>query len=147
MLRRIGYGIVVWAVSYVTAMALMGLMSSDRQAFLTIMIVEGSFVGALLAFQYFRSVRAHFVREAILLGAVWVATSWFFDFLTLVPFADMTVRSYFVEIGFRYLPMFALLLAIGFVLAAYASSARPAGQPDRPGHGAAVGPQIERTSS
>jgi len=116
MLRMIGYGVVAWAVPYVTALPLMWLMFSDRMAFQTIMIVEGSLVGAFLAVQYFCTVETAFLRKGILLGAVWLGTAWALDFVALVPFADMTAWRYFVEIGFRYLGMFAPTMAIGYTL-------------------------------
>jgi hypothetical protein len=116
MMRRIGYAVVAWAVPYVTAIPLMELLFRDRIAFETIMIVEGALVGSFLACQYFRAVQSRFLREGITLGAVWIATSWVLDFLALVPFADMPAWRYFVEIGFRYLAMFAPTIAIGYVL-------------------------------
>ena len=116
MLKMIGYGVVAWAVPYVTALALMGLMISDPTAFKTVMVVEGALVGTVLACQYFRTVRARFLREGILLGVVWVSTSWALDFVALVPFADLTAWRYFVEIGFRYLGIFAPTVGIGYIL-------------------------------
>jgi hypothetical protein len=117
MLKKIGFGVVAWAIPYVTSLPLLWLMFSDRNAFQTIMIVEGSLVGAFLACQYFRTVERAFLREGLLLGLVWVATSWFLDFVALVPFADITAWRYFVEIGFRYLAMFAPTVAIGYTVA------------------------------
>ena len=116
MLRKIGYGVVTWAVPYVTAVSFMGLMVSDRIAFQTVMIVEGAFVGTLLACHYFRTVPKRFLREGIRLGIVWVLTNWTLDFAALVPFADLTPWRYFVEIGFRYLGIFAPTVGIGYVL-------------------------------
>jgi hypothetical protein len=116
MLRKIGYGIVVWAVPYVTALQLMGLMFSDRVAFQTIMVVEGAVVGTFLACLYFRPIHRRFLREGVVLALTWIAVSWALDFVALVPFADMTAWRYFVEIGFRYLGILAPTVAIGYVL-------------------------------
>ena len=117
MVKRIGYGIVVWAVPYVTAVALMDLMVADRAGFTTVMMVEGALVGTVLACHYFSTVQTAFLREGIELGIVWVAVNWALDFAALMPFADLTVWRYFVEIGFRYLAMFASTVALGYVLA------------------------------
>jgi hypothetical protein len=116
MLRKIGYGIVVWTVPYVTALPLMGLMFSDRVAFQTIMVVEGAVVGTFLACLYFQPIHTRFLREGVVLGLTWIAISWALDFVALVPFADMTAWRYFVEIGFRYLGILAPTVAIGYVL-------------------------------
>lgn len=116
MLRRVGYGVVTWAVPYVTAVALMGLMVSDRSAFQTIMIVEGAIVGSWLACHYFGQVNTAFLREGVALGATWVVTNWLLDFVALLPFTEMTIWRYFVEIGFRYIGMFATTVVVGYVL-------------------------------
>jgi hypothetical protein len=116
MLRKVGYGVIAWAVPYVTAIPLMGLMVSDLTAFRTIMIVEGAFAGAFLACYYFRTVQTRFLREGITLGLVWIVTNWALDFIALVPFADLTAWRYFVEIGFRYLGIFSTTIAIGHIL-------------------------------
>jgi hypothetical protein len=80
MVKRIGYGVVVWAVPYVTAVALMDLMVSDHAAFTTVMIVEGALVGTVLACEYFRSVQTAFLREGIWLATVWIGVNWALDF-------------------------------------------------------------------
>jgi hypothetical protein len=116
MLRRVGYGVVAWVVPYVTAVALMGLMVTDRIAFQTIMIIEGALVGCWLACRYFRQVNTGFFREGVALGATWVATNWLLDFVALLPFSELTIWRYFVEIGFRYIGMFATTVAVGYVL-------------------------------
>jgi predicted membrane protein len=116
MVKQIGYGIVVWAVPYVTAVALMDLMVRDHAAFTTVMIVEGGLVGAVLACEYFRSVQAGFLREGIRLGMVWIGVNWALDFAALMPFADLTVWRYFVEIGFRYVAILATTTALGYLL-------------------------------
>ena len=64
MFRRIGYGVIVWTVCYVTAIVLMDLMVSDRPAFQTIMLLEGALVGSVLACLYFRDVNAGFCARA-----------------------------------------------------------------------------------
>jgi hypothetical protein len=116
MARRIGYGVVIWALPYVTSVALMDLMTRDRAAFTTIMIVEGSVVGTWLAGQYFRTVPGNFLREGIALGATWIVVNWTLDFVALMPFANLTLSRYFVEIGLRYVPIAATTVGFGYVL-------------------------------
>ena len=48
MRKKIGYGVVLWAIPYVTAIPLLPLMRSDQPFFKTIMIVEGALLGAML---------------------------------------------------------------------------------------------------
>jgi hypothetical protein len=111
-----GYGVVAWAIPYITSLALLPLIRSDPALFKTIMVVEGSLVGALLAVVYFETVRHDYVREGLLLGATWIVVSWILDFAGVMPFVEMTPARYFVEIGFEYLAMLASPAAIGLVL-------------------------------
>jgi hypothetical protein len=80
------------------------------------MIVEGALIGALLTWHYFLTVTRHALREGVVLASVWILTSWALDFIALMPFAGMTAWRYFVEIGFRYLAMFSIPVAVGAVL-------------------------------
>lgn len=116
MLRRIGYGIVAWAIPYVTGVAILGLRQTDLPLFKTIMIVEGSLTGATLAVVYFQTVRGEYLKEGLLLGATWIVVNWVLDVFGVVPFAKLTFDRYFIEIGFEYLAMFAPTVAIGYVL-------------------------------
>lgn len=49
MLKKMGYGVILWVIPYVTAIPLMGLMKTDIVFFKTIMIVEGTIVGGILS--------------------------------------------------------------------------------------------------
>lgn len=116
MVKRIGYGIILWAIPYVTAIPLLGLMKSDLIFFKTIMIVEGALVGAALTAVYFLTIKGDFLREGITLALVWIAVNWLLDLVALLPFTDLTVPRYFVEIGLRYLAIVAPTVAVGYVL-------------------------------
>ena len=116
MLRKIGFGIVLWAIPYVTAIPLLGLNESDQLFFKTIMIVEGSIVGAILAAVYFMSVERDFLREGIMLAVVWIVVNWLHDYGGHVYFTDMPLDRYFLEIGLRYIAMAAPTVAIGYVM-------------------------------
>jgi uncharacterized membrane protein YpjA len=123
MLKRIGYGLITWVIPYVTAIPLMPLMRSDPAMFKSIMIVEGSIVGAALTAYYFLKVKGGFLREGIVLAAVWVATNWVLDVIALLPFSGHSLPRYFVEIGIEYLAIFSTPVAIGYVLHVKAGSA------------------------
>ncbi len=117
MLKRIAYGAILWLVPYVTAIPLMPLMQGDNTFFKTIMIVEGSLLGALLTALYFKDVEKDFLREGILLAVIWIAVNWLLDFVALLPFTGQSVPRYFIEIGLRYLAMVGPAVAVGWVLA------------------------------
>jgi hypothetical protein len=116
MLKRIGFGVVLWAVPYVTAIPLLPLMQSDLIFFKTIMIVEGALLGGLLTAIYFLKVQTSYLREGILLAAIWVTLGWLLDFVALLPFTHQTVPRYFMEIGLRYLAIAAPTVTVGYVM-------------------------------
>ena len=116
MLKKIGYGLILWVIPYVTAIPLLSLRQTDPVFFKTIMIVEGALMGAVLTVLYFRHVKAEFLREGITLAIVWIAVNWLLDFVALLPFSGHTVPRYFLEIGLRYLAIVAPTVAVGYVL-------------------------------
>lgn len=116
MMKKISYGLILWVVPYVTAIPLLPLMKSDLIFFKTIMVVEGSLLGGLLAALYFREVRSEFVREGLVVAGTWIALSWLLDFVALLPFSGHTVSRYFIEIGLRYVAIVAPTVSVGYVL-------------------------------
>jgi len=116
MLKRLGFGGILWLVPYVTAIPLMPLIQSDPTFFKTIMIVVGTLVGGLLAVLYFLDVEKDFLKEGILLAVVWIVVNWLLDFVALLPFTKQSVPRYFMEIGLRYIAMVAPTVSLGYVL-------------------------------
>lgn len=116
MLKRLGYGAILWLIPYVTAIPLLPLMPSDNVLFKTIMIVVGSLVGAVLTALYFKGVDKDFLREGLTVAAVWIVVNWLLDFAALLPFTDQPLSRYFLEIGLRYTAMVWPLVAMGWVL-------------------------------
>lgn len=116
MLKRLAYGAILWLVPYVTAIPLLPLMQSDNALFKTIMIVEGALIGAALTAHYFEGVERDYLREGLLLAAVWIALNWLLDLVALLPFTKQTLPRYFAEIGLRYLAIAAPAVAVGYVL-------------------------------
>lgn len=113
-LRRLGYGLIVWAIPYATSLTMLPLIQRDPVFFGTIMIVEGSITGTVLAIAYFQHADRRDAREGFILGAVWMLENWLLDFVGVVPFTQTTMARYFMEIGLRYVPMIAIATAIGY---------------------------------
>jgi len=116
MFRRVGYGLIAWTVPYATSLLLLSLIQRDPEFFRTIMVVEGSLVGALLTVLYFEAVTSHYLREGFLLAATWIVVNWALDMVGVVPFVKLSMDRYFLQIGFEYLRMFAPTLAVGYML-------------------------------
>jgi hypothetical protein len=116
MLKKIGYGLILWVIPYVTAIPLLSLRQTDPVFFKTIMIVEGALVGGILSALYFQRVRGGFLREGVITSVVWMLVNWGLDLVALLPFTGHTIPRYFIEIGGLYVAMAAPLVAIGYVL-------------------------------
>lgn len=116
MLKKIGYGLILWVIPYVTAIPLLSLRQTDPVFFKTIMIVEGALVGGILSALYFQRVRGGFLREGVITSVVWMLVNWGLDLVALLPFTGHTIPRYFIEIGALYVAMAAPLVAIGYVL-------------------------------
>lgn len=116
MLKKIGYGLIVWVVPYVSAIPLLGLMERDPLFFKTIMIVIGGLIGAICVVLYFSKVEKNYLNEGITLGIVWIIVNWLLDFVALLPLSKMPYGQYFKEIGLRYLVMLAMTVPVGYVL-------------------------------
>jgi hypothetical protein len=125
MLKKIGFGIILWAVPFLVSIPLVPLMQSDQTFFKTIMIVVGTVTGGVLAALYFVRVERDFLREGVLVAVIWIAVSWILDFAVLLPLAGYSPGRYFLEIGLRYLAMAAPPVAIGYVLQARAAKSGP----------------------
>ncbi|MFH1542877.1 MAG: hypothetical protein ABIE84_07315 [bacterium] len=117
MLKKIGYGLVIWVVPFVSAIPLMGLMTSDPIFFKTLMLVIGGVVGSICTVLYFGKVSGNYINEGIVLGITWLLVNWLLDYFLLLPLSKMSIDRYFMEIGLRYLPMPMTTIVVGYVLA------------------------------
>ena len=84
--KKISFGLIIWAIPYLTAIPLLPLRQIDPAFFKTIMIVEGLFVGAIMTVLYFIPVKKDFLREGVILGVVWILVNWIMDYFALLPF-------------------------------------------------------------
>ena len=116
MLKKIGYGCIVWVIPFISAIPLMGLMESDPIFFKTLMIVIGGIIGAVCVVLYFNKVEKDYLKEGIWLGIVWLVVNWLLDFALLLPLSKMPYLQYFKEIGLRYLFMPAMTVPVGYIL-------------------------------
>jgi uncharacterized membrane protein YpjA len=116
VLKKIGYGVILWIIPYLTAIPLLPLMRSDPLFFKTIMTVESSVVSAILTAIFFRSVERDFLREGIRTAITWIVLNWLLDYFGVVTFSGMSLMRYFIEIGLSYIAIAAPVVAVGYVL-------------------------------
>lgn len=116
ILKRIGYGVILWAVPYGASIPLLPVMESSPMTFKALMVFIGSIVGAVLAVYYFLSVEENYLRESVVLACTWLVVNWALDFVALLPFSHQTLPQYFMEIGIEYIGFMAFVIGIGYLL-------------------------------
>ena len=109
-------GIALWLVMFAARLALMPLSDPDFFLFKTVMVVVGSLVSVTLLAVYFLRIGGPYLMEGLTVGIVWFVIIVVLDLAVLVPMLQMGLWQYFVEIGFRYLPIIIVALGFGFVL-------------------------------
>ncbi len=65
---------------------------------------------------YYLSARGDFLHEGIVLALGWIVVNRLLDFATRLPFTNLPVPRYVLEIGLRYLAIVASKVAEGAVL-------------------------------
>ncbi len=118
--RALLYALIVWAIPFVVAMFVFPLRASDRPFFESIMPVSVAVAAVIFGVLYFRKVEAHFVREGILLGLIFLGVSLAVDLLMFSrgPMS-MPLPDYVKDIGFTYLMIPAITLGMGYLLNTY----------------------------
>jgi peptidoglycan/LPS O-acetylase OafA/YrhL len=114
--RRIGYGIILWALLYAAAIPLLPLAQNSEAAFKATIFCIASIVGGIFVTLYFSSVERDFLKEAITLAITWIIVNWALDVVALLPFTHQTIPQYFFEIGIEYLGMLGTILPVGYLL-------------------------------
>ena len=118
-LRNILYGFLAWLIPFVSAFFFYskeGGLVIDIFLFKTIMIVVGAIVGAFLLVSYFKRIRANYLMEGIIVGLTWFIINILLDIFVLIPMSEMSLPSYFTEIGLRYLVMPVMSIMVGAAL-------------------------------
>ena len=114
------FGFILWLVPFIT-----GFLFVDRSGnflisetfFKSIMIVEGSLIGVILAVRYFRDINMDHIKEGIILGMVWLVINLALDLgMVFAGFFPLSVVQYFTDIGLRYLTMPIYTIGLGLAL-------------------------------
>ncbi len=111
------FGFILWLVPFI-----IGFLFVDRSGnflipetfFKSIMIVEGSLIGVILAVRYFRDINVGHINEGIILGMVWLVINLAVDLgMVFAEFFSFSVVQYFTDIGLRYLTMPTYTIGLG----------------------------------
>lgn len=114
--KRIGFGIVLWAVTYAASIPLLPLKETSPDGFKSLVISIASVLSAVITVIYFMGVKENYLRESFVVALAWLVVNWLLDFVALLPFTGQTLPQYFLEIGLSYIGFMAPVLAIGYLL-------------------------------
>ncbi len=112
------FGVVVWLVPFVVAVLVFPLRESSRALFESIMPVAVAGTTVALGVVYMARVSRGFVREAVLLGCLWLAICVAID-APLMLFGGpmhMTIGEYLADIGVTYVMIPVITTGLGLVL-------------------------------
>jgi hypothetical protein len=123
--RAVLYGLAVWVIPFVVALAIKPLRESSRPLFESIMPVTVAAATAVFGWSYFRRVHRHYLREGILLGLLWMAMCILIDLpLMLSPPMSWTIGQYVADVGLTYLLIPMITIAMGAALYSHPETVR-----------------------
>jgi hypothetical protein len=113
VVRAILFGLLSWFIPFVAGFVLFPLKKSNAPLFSTLMYLAVLMTAGLLLAWYFRK-RTVSIREAALVGAVWLVNNLVCDY-PMFAYGPMklTPLGYYSEVGLVYLtyPVFAVMAA------------------------------------
>jgi hypothetical protein len=84
--------------------------------FKSIIMVIGVITGCYLLLRYFKHVHSDFIINGIIVGLSWFAINILFDSIILIPMMKTTFIHYFMTIGFSYIGISAISIAMGYLI-------------------------------
>jgi hypothetical protein len=115
-LKRVGYGVILWAIPFAAAIPMLPLQRSEPLVFKAMEVSIAMLTVSLLLYFYFRRIEKQFLREAVLAAATWTIVNWALDVVALLPFTHQSLTQYFLEIGIEYAASAVLVIAVGALL-------------------------------
>jgi len=108
-------GLLSWAIPLAASFLFFdrtGQLSISQPLFKSIMVVVSGGLGAALLVLAFRRVQSSW-QTGLALGCYWLLLNLALDLLVLLPLTGMTVKTYFYDIGLRYLLIPIMSTAMG----------------------------------
>jgi uncharacterized membrane protein YpjA len=119
LIKLFGFGFLTWLIPFIATFFMYtpgGQPLFDLHFIKTLLVLIGVFTAILLLAVYFSGITNHFLREGFIVGIVWLIIYWVLDYFILVPMANISVPTYFTEIGLRALITPMISIALGYLL-------------------------------
>ncbi|MBI1750369.1 MAG: hypothetical protein HY234_16200 [Acidobacteria bacterium] len=115
--KAVWYGFLLWLIPFCVAVALFRVRTDNRPLFDSIMPVVLTVCVMWLLNLYFQAATGNVVREALLLGGLWLLMSLALDYpmFSYGPM-KMSLAEYASDIGVAYLLIPAATIGAGFLL-------------------------------
>jgi len=111
------YGFLVWLIPFIVSFLIFPLKSSNRALWESIMPVVITISAVPFLILYFSKLQAHFLKEAVLLGIIWLAISLILDLLLFMEGPmKMSFADYMMDIGLTYLMIPTISIGFGCLL-------------------------------
>ena len=111
------YGFLVWLIPFIVSFLIFPLKSSNRALWESIMPVVITISAVPFLILYFSKLQAHFLKEAVLLGIIWLAISLILDLLLFMEGPmKMSFADYMMDIGLTYLMIPIISIGFGYLL-------------------------------
>lgn len=109
------FGLIVWVIPFIAAMAIFPLRENERMLFESIMPVVLSLATIIMANLYFKIIEINFIKEGIYLGIAWFIMSFIIDQLMFSwgPM-KMSIIEYIKDIGVTYLMIPVITIGTGW---------------------------------
>jgi|SRR5690606_18309608 len=99
-------GLLSWAIPFLVGIGFHnkeGQLLTNQDLFKSVMVVTGTLTGMLLLSYLYDKVKIKTLKDALLVGIIWLVINWILDLFVLLPIAKLDYADYFQQIGLRYL--------------------------------------------
>ena len=117
-LKILLFGFLTWLVPFAVSFVVFPFKATNRGLFETVMAVTVTAVAVLFAILYLRRTTNRFLRNGILIGAIWFVVNIVIDLFLFLPPSpmQMSLVDYMTDIGFTYLIYPIITIGFGYLL-------------------------------
>jgi len=114
----IGFGILIWLISFLVSFVVFPLKESNRPLFESIMPVVLTITVVTFSILFFKRVDKEFMKEGFIVGIVWFTISIVIDLFMFIPESNMHMLlvDYIMDIGLTYLIILVIPVGFGYIL-------------------------------
>ncbi len=114
----IGFGILIWLISFLGSFVVFPLKDSNRPLFESIMPVVLTITVVTFSILFFKRVDKEFMKEGFIVGIVWFTISIVIDLFMFIPESNMHMLlvDYIMDIGLTYLIILVIPVGFGYML-------------------------------